>query len=109
MFVIYWCVKKDKILKLRRLQNTYNVITFIKKYIYVCEDFLPKGFMAMIENLENREQKNNSCIPINQRLLLNICVGISNFFYLHVYVLPINTIVKNLIFCLVISLALINI
>lgn len=40
MFVIYWCVKKDKILKLRHLQNTYNVITFIKKYIYVKDSWL---------------------------------------------------------------------
>lgn len=27
------------------------------KSIYICEDFLPKGFMAIIENLENRGQK----------------------------------------------------
>ena len=59
--VICWCVKKDKILKLKSLQNKYNVITFIKKYIYIYiyiyEGFLPKGFMSIIENLENRGQK----------------------------------------------------
>lgn len=55
-------------------------------HIITYEDSLPKEFMAILENLENRGQKTrNSCNPITQRLPFNILVSVFPFFYAYIH------------------------